>query len=196
MSSTREKDYILRLFSSDIYFKGDNCHYCKTSKKSIEYRAGAQTAYSRSHSTNYYFFCSESCKTIYKNKFICRKCGYDEDLIQPEGEEFVLCTDYPYELSCYEKYLREKHPELVCSFCDSTKESPLPCRGKFYYCHDCFHKIEQLKGTIDKESVCFICDRESSDDDLSDLTVVNDKTICLTCLEKYRKFILIEESKE
>jgi len=182
MSSTREEDYISRLFRSDIHFKGDKCHYCKTSKKLIEFRAWAQDAYYRNLCTINYFFCSESCKTIYEKKFKCRKCGYNQDLIQPDGEDFMLCTDYPYELSCYEKYLREKHPELICSFCDSIKESPLHCKDEIYYCDDCFDKIEQLKETIDKESVCFICDSDSRD-----LTVINDKPICLSCLEKYRK---------
>jgi len=195
MSSAKGvSDFDQRMFNYSFSIN-KKCHYCKTLDKLPEYQSWSITYYRNSTSDNY-FFCSESCKTLFENKRRCKRCCYARDLIQPEGEDFVLCTNYPCELSCYEKYLREKHPELVCSFCDSTKESPLPCRGKIYYCDDCFHKIEQLKGTCDKETVCFICDRESSDDDLSDLTVVNDKTICLTCLKKYRKFISIEESKE
>jgi hypothetical protein len=97
------------------------CDYCKRNEKKYEYSSQTLTYYRNKASSNHYF-CSDKCKNAFNNEKRCKHCGYHSDLVQPLGETFVLCTNYPFDKSCYQKYMREKINMVIVIIVPFVKE--------------------------------------------------------------------------
>jgi hypothetical protein len=177
------------------------CDYCKQNEKKYEYNSQTLTYYRNKVSSNYYF-CSANCKDAFKNEKRCNDCGYHSDLVQPSGETFVLCTDYPYDKSCYQKYMREKNKygnSNYCAFCERNLE----VKGKLivndkitiHYCEECLEIYRNIVLTLDYEpretsnssdqcGECVFCTGES------DCKNIHGSILCDKCVDIYKLMVL------
>lgn len=127
-----------------------------------------------------------------------RDCGYHSDLKQPLGESFVLCTDYPYEKSCYQKYMSEKCGiKMDCDFCGGYTETKLEISEteSLFYCNDCYEKIKTITFALDSKSKkldneCVLCHREEYSHRDEHFKNIHGFTVCNECVDKYKLFIM------
>jgi len=111
-------------FSKSLYFKYDwkrynECEYCNENEKNQEFYHKIPRS-DRNKQLIYYFFCSQTCTDNYINQKICKNCNFNENLIQVTDENndtYMLCTSYPKNKSCYEKYIEKQNIFPDCSFC-------------------------------------------------------------------------------
>ena len=163
------------------------CDYCNQNEKKSEYHSQTLTYYRNKASDNYYF-CSNDCKNRFNNEKKCNNCNFHSDLMQPPGETFVLCTNYPFEKSCYEKYMFNKYGQ--CSFCKQQPQNELKINETttINYCNKCCeiyknivltldYEIEQTLNDIDNN--CVFCNQDN-------VKNIKGFTICDECVNNYK----------
>ena len=171
--------------------KKETCDYCNTNNKLPDFYIQTPSYY-RNKSSGHFFFCSNDCKTKYKNEKVCKYCGYDQDLKKPEGENFMLCTDYAFQESCYDKYIRENSPpESHCSFCNRfIDKEKLYCKKDI--CSDCFEvykNIVLLNECENHNNDCVFCEKSNCNH-----IFVNGYSLCNECFCVYKNLVLENEN--
>lgn len=126
----------------------------------------------RSYQKHRFDFCSEKCAELFKNENCCHICCYDKNLrnyVDKNGNVFKLCTVYPGNFSCYDKYLKYEEEnkidfsETMCSFCKNYSTNNLPWFG-VHRCKLCFNKIT----FIDFCKHCYKNTTDTEDDDINE----------------------------
>lgn len=177
------------------------CDYCGLKEKEPEFYLQSKSYY-RYGNGSYYFFCSEECRTKYGNAHICRECGYGINLKKVDDGDYVLCTDFPGKVSCYDKVMGNTHLRNRgrCDFCQvddaditmtkkvqNAHDNPYENYDEYRCCDSCFKlycDIAANKRTEEEEiDVCEFCDREE------DLCEINLYTLCRECREVYKLFV-------
>ena len=158
-------------------------------------------SYYRNKASGHYFFCSSECHENFENEKVCKRCHYmgGSNLIKPEGQNFVLCIDYPGDISCYDNFTK------TCSFClnnqnniddDEDEDEDIVIWNShneidYNCCTRCFQIYKHIVLKIDEfehnynedDKLCEFC----YDSDTMD---INKHHVCKKCFEIYKFFVL------
>lgn len=183
----------------ETYF---NCDYCNKNGINFNYSSYVMEWYRNRSDSKY--FCSKECLNHYENKKVCHKCHYDKNLKKPEDEIFVLCTEYPYNSSCYDNYMSNKYGTIIrCIFCEhqfteiSDAKKRIGEYGIVYYCNRCYKIYKDIvininNDTLDNECV-FCCKYLNYNNNTLEISKkVHGRLLCENCYLGYKKLALDE----
>jgi hypothetical protein len=187
----------LEAYNISVYRRGELCDHCQNNKKLPQYYIQTPSYY-RNKVGGDYFFCSSDCMGKFENEKVCKHCHYygnKEDLQQPTGENFKLCTNYPGDRSCYEKYMQKKFPELVtqCAFCrtyDDLNFQRTLGEKTHKCCENCLNIYKSIVLDNLEENgwnICVFCNVSAHG-----YKRVNGRVMCGHCVDVYKIFVGLE----
>lgn len=94
------------------------CDECNKNEKIADFTQQSPSYYRNKSSANYYF-CSNECSITFKKTKLCGGCHYNSNLKYYEKNNCVYCTDYPFEISCYQKH----QGDYICNYCNEEKNA-------------------------------------------------------------------------
>lgn len=119
------------------------CDTCHINKKDSHFFLQTTTFY-RNKAEQYLFFCSFECLNYYENTMMCKKCHYADNLlpVHTGNESFLLCTDNPYDISCYDEYYGKT--KIPCIFCNYKMIEPeniisIDYDNEYSMCSECYY---------------------------------------------------------
>jgi len=162
--------------------KNPLCDECHINNKNPNFNLQSRSYY-RCCPSGEYFFCCQECKDKYENTKLCKRCHYYDDL-RPV-DDHMLCDTKAYNLSCYDKYMKEKE-EKNCDFCyDECSDGNT--FETIHVCNKCFAKYEDIvlhRYEDNNANFCVFCN------DRSETSIERDAgeiLFCNRCYETYKK---------
>ena len=200
MFSNGTKQFIPNMFMSKLH-KSSLCDYCKEKDSIVDYYVQTPSYY-RNKSSRHCFMCSQECYNNFCKYNTCNRCGYAENLIFIPEENYSLCTNYPFNISCYDKLIKLNHFDdetAICSFCKIRAEfdwKEIDDDISVNICHNCDEIYKEIVlwsyqyNSSDFHNCCVFC--KTTDLNMHKINRYNeDYTIimCESCHTNYKYLV-------